>query len=732
MPAADAINPVHAACRQIRLRLMIRSAIWSSGWAAVCLIGSVILLLILDRLIWSFLPDPWWLVGVLALLLAFVWGTVQALLRAPSESASAGMLDEQLQLNSRLRSALELEKTTEPAASGFVELVQRDATAVSSGLDIHGAVPAVDWKPWWNVAVVAAMYIAAGIWLPARVDRSSLLPPVESPKRALAEIDNTQETTDSLQQDEQTPDAIREQLAELEALREELEGGVSDSREAEARTAAQLEKLADSIDSESEQANRDAEAISQAAEQARNRARSDSEEWDQRVDDLARSLGEQDFDSAADQIDELSESIDQMTQEERDRVSQQLEELANAIEPDTLDSGSEPSEHDQVERSLSEGLRDQAQQVREPETERESPTQERDREQESANESNPEKEDDQVSPQADRQEDLAREDSGSQDEQGAESSENNQGKQQNQSGESNENQGQQGERQSSDERGEQQSSEQSDSQQSQDSGESQQEQEQSRDSEQSGSNESQNAQEGDRQENGQETQGERESGGEQGPERGAESDHGQDQQQGMRECPAGEEGGRSESVQEQLRRLSERQRRAQRDQHSSEQLREQARRLMESEGNESPPGQQGVAPQESESSEDGVNGVRSGSDSASDPTGQQPLDHTTVPVDATDARDIGQSQPVGKWYGSDNEPASPGRSSTTAQQFRRASEQAQRAIDEQQVPRRYRHLVKEVFQRVQERAESLEETGAAPLGQDAVPQSPTNQSSGSE
>ncbi|MEZ6164352.1 MAG: hypothetical protein R3B67_07965 [Phycisphaerales bacterium] len=120
--------------------------------------------------------------------------------------------------------------------------------------------------------------------------------------------------------------------------------------------------------------------------------------------------------------------------------------------------------------------------------------------------------------------------------------------------------------------------------------------------------------------------------------------------------------------------------------------------------------------------------VRGAGDGERNPDAK-PLDpssseHTTVPVDATDDEPASGGQPVGEWYGPDGEPVEPGQSNEAAQRLRRASQEAQKAVEEQQVPRRYRHLVREVFERVQERANQLDKPGeVAPQGQDAKPSS---------
>ncbi|MCR9076282.1 MAG: hypothetical protein NXI07_09620, partial [bacterium] len=203
--------------------------------------------------------------------------------------------------------------------------------------------------------------------------------------------------------------------------------------------------------------------------------------------------------------------------------------------------------------------------------------------------------------------------------------------------------------------------------------------------------------------------------------------HGETQQEQPRSS------GQDQSLDERLRQMERRQRQSERQREQAERLREQADRLInrdpaEQEGQDTQPrSQQQTPPQMGEGAGDGER------DPDAPPAGSDRTSSDFVPVDARDQENSSQGQPVGEWYGPDGEPVDPGTSQQAAQRLRRASQEAQKALEEQQVPRRYRHLVREVFQRVQDRADQIEGGGSiAPQGQDAVPTKPEGKETSSD
>ncbi len=77
-----------------------------------------------------------------------------------------------------------------------------------------------------------------------------------------------------------------------------------------------------------------------------------------------------------------------------------------------------------------------------------------------------------------------------------------------------------------------------------------------------------------------------------------------------------------------------------------------------------------------------------------------------------------RGQVLAEWYNPEGEPAEGIERGATADRLREAVASAERAVEQQRVPSRYRKLVRDVFEQIKARAEK-EHTGAAPLSEDA-------------
>lgn len=705
----SSVRSVTGAARRAILRRDAVNRIGPKLIIAMVLSGLVIAI---DR-VWFGSIALWWVVPVVLGIGAVAWGIVDALRRAPDVRRSAGLLDERLTLNSRLRSAMELETSTEN--QGFIELAMRDADAFAGRVDTNAALPAARTEPYWYAGAALLACVAVGIWLP----QASLEPPAPKPvppTRAIAELDAADEITREIEQDEGASESVKERLSELEALKEELAQGVTDEQEADAKTAAKLEELADAMDESAQAASDESGQVSESIEAMQNRRRAEQDPLDPRLDEFADALRQQEYAEAADQIEGLNEAMESMTPEERERIAQQLEDLANAIEPDGSDPEPqpqpEPQERDaELQKELSEALREQAEQARNPQEQQE-------REQPESSESQSPAQNEQGQ-QPERPENEAQEEQqqGNQESQEQGNSERQSEEQsQNETGEPREQGG-----------SEQQQQEQP-SEQGQESGE-QQSSEQSEQGEESG-NQSQGNQPQENQSS------EQQQPQEQGELEQQQGDRQQDQQgQGDQQAQERQSPGEGESLEEQLRRLEQQQRQSQRSRENAEELRERARRLTQPDRAEDQPQPTGARSTRDENRPPEMQ--RGGGDGERDPDVQpaQPGENASefVPFDGRDQENTAGGEPVGEWYGPDGEPVEPGTNQQTAQRFRRASQEAQKALEEQQVPRRYRHLVREVFQRVQDRADDIERSGPiAPQGEDATPSKPATSGSGSD
>ena len=74
---------------------------------------------------------------------------------------------------------------------------------------------------------------------------------------------------------------------------------------------------------------------------------------------------------------------------------------------------------------------------------------------------------------------------------------------------------------------------------------------------------------------------------------------------------------------------------------------------------------------------------------------------------------------VGEWFDPDRTEVPGAQRRAAAGEMRRAARRARDAVENQQVPRRYRDLVQRVFERVDSRAGELDAETVAPQGADA-------------
>lgn len=702
------------------LRSLPAALLWVLGAALLVTVA----LRLWGSLAWSW---AWWAPGVIGVIGAVLVCAIRSLGSRVSDEYGAGLLDARLGLESQLRSALELEH--ESAASGFSELAQRRASALAAGISIEPALEPVEARVWWGPGVLAVLIVATGLWLPP-VNPGRARAPKVVPQGAIASID---ETIASQGEDEAgadgEPEPVAEALRELEELKQELAQGVERQDEADAQTSAKLQKLADALQEDAEQTQRQNQELAEEIRALQNLQRQQQREMDPRVDEFARALQERRFDEAAERLDQIQRQSGQMSPEERDAMAQQLEELANAIEPDPVeepedqDRPTPPDAREETEASepesqrrdqqdgarderdgLSESLREEAKRLREqapelrqqdrPEQDKQEQGEQeqgRSQQEQSGGERGPEQ------PQEDRAPEQGGDD---QDQQGQE--------QQRQGAQEPRRDGQ-GERRPSEDGGAQDQA---------------QRQEEAKDQGQERGEPGQRQAEGG-QEGGQE-EGQPES-----PRPGAEPDGSAGDQREDRRQGQGDEGGDPGDLRERLREMEQRRRQAQRNSERAQEIRERARELIE-------PGASGRDPRQDQNQEQDQPGASreqtqrppSNEGGGGDgPRTQSPAPATDpdaareyLPVDAAGDEQGESGDPVGKWYAPEGEAPEQGDAKQAAQRLRQAAQRAQRAVDQQQVPRKYRHLVREVFRRVEDRANELGGTGKiAPQGQDAKP-----------
>lgn len=162
------------------------------------------------------------------------------------------------------------------------------------------------------------------------------------------------------------------------------------------------------------------------------------------------------------------------------------------------------------------------------------------------------------------------------------------------------------------------------------------------------------------------------------------------------------------SLSEELDRLADRQRQRRADEQRAAELRRKAQELLDD-----------ATPEERERLEEMAERLAQQNRLPQQgPT--EPWDAAERTVDARDPNatpgDGDNEQVLAEWYNPEGDPADGvERGEASAQRLREAAESAERAVEQQRVPPRYRRLVRDMYKRLQDRA--AEREGAAPLAE---------------
>lgn len=732
-PPQGAIRVGLRAARRERFAVGVRvlgRALVLGSCLALVLVG-------LDRLLGLSLP---WAVLVggsigIAALVAFVW----IARRSPKALHGAALVDESMRSHDRLRNSISLAHATGNEDSAFVNLAISEGEQLARDADVTQAAPVRFGWAWGLWPALAALAITGGVLLPYRSvgaqSEGDRLPTLAERTEAIEQVEEAlQSIRDAAIEEPELELASEEEIDRLEQLESELGEGTRTPEEAMAEAAEALEQTADALEREAEQTELERSAFEELASEL---ASSD----DAMSKELADRLRSGDFEQASEAARELLNQANEMSPEERERLAQELDQLAQQLEEQGQESTpsaeelstpeqgadeaalSEPGSDQELgdrqrkaeerardqARDLSDALRRSAEDVRRQSEQREPQGEPHSGEQQRPNENTGEPGDERPSKPGDRSEQgerrsespteqgESREQGESQREAGAEQGsegqpEQGQGEQGDQSqGEGAEKQTQ-GEERSANESGEPREREQGQQgDQAQDAGERPQD-----------SGDHRGAESGDGRESGEQRQpgqGDGQQPGEE-PGREQEGEPGQGQQAPQPGDQPGQREGEGGSLEEQLERMSERQGRGAQQRDRAGELREQSRRLL---GEPNPAGE-GMAPGDS-----GPTGL----ERAPAPIENAP----STPVDARQAETDPElrEQVIGDWYSDETLQRDPAARRAAGERIRDAAQGAERAIEQQRVPRRRRDFLRRVYERYTESAGS--EGGLTPAGE---------------
>ncbi len=345
------MTTVQQTIKKARRRLTTAAAIRRTGTAIVVSAGAGLVLLAVDRLATLNIAM---LVYLAVLGAGLVAGVAHSLMTRPELLAVAVRLDRGLGLRDRLGSA-EAIRTGRVRDAGFSGLVQQDAERVAQALDIRSATPIVVTRGW----IVAGGLIAAlGLgfaFVPPLTrtthgqDRAQTAQDQAQLQQQQQEISQTIQEAITEIDDEGLDDRMREDVSSLQRLAEQLgnEGTSSDEvAEARDRSAGRLAELADRMAAQSQRNLRAADAVAERF------AGVDPADAPMSAQEFAEALRNGEFGEAADLLDELMASKEDLSAEQRSDVAEHLRQMSERL--------TEPSDAaiDEQLESAREALRD--------------------------------------------------------------------------------------------------------------------------------------------------------------------------------------------------------------------------------------------------------------------------------------------------------------------------------------------------------------------------------------
>jgi len=358
-----------AARRELLRRLLDRAGPALTAAFAVALVWTA-----LDRLLGP--VSPGWLIIAGAGLAGLLVAGGLAIRRRPGPAQAAADVDASLRLRDRLSSAVELED--EAARDPFAALAVREGDRVATEVSIRRAIPLRLGGSWLAWPLLLAAAVAAAILTPTlsraakEAEQARVARQAEARAEAARDIEDAKRTLLPEEQPEPEapgPDATSEELAVLDEIERQLASGETDPDEARRRAAAALEDAAQEMESESEQTQQELDALRERLANLQDKG-DDGAAAPPQAEELLDALRRGDLEGARQAAEDLQRSLDEMSAQERRRVGERLREAAESLdaaqkpearEPDPAapsDEGMEPSPQAEQER-IREELREQ-------------------------------------------------------------------------------------------------------------------------------------------------------------------------------------------------------------------------------------------------------------------------------------------------------------------------------------------------------------------------------------
>lgn len=326
--AAAVAHTVAGARRRLGLALLVATA-----GRTLAIAGSIAALLVIALKLFAAplgLADPgplgWAALIAAPLLIALAAATLAARRRWPSRIASASALDALSGTHDLLGSSLALSARDNPGP--FERLTLHEAAQAATRATTKGLAPLAFGTPWavgLGTAALAALLAWFAPMRPAPLPGPAPLVRATSPEAAAAATAKLDEAQEALEAAASTGQVSPQQLAAIDELERELAEGL---REPEDALAAAAETLQRSAEEAAKRAQRD----QLASDAVRERLSSVKPGEFESARELAESLAEGDLQSAADEAERLLEGAQPAPSQERQQLADELRRLADEIQ----------------------------------------------------------------------------------------------------------------------------------------------------------------------------------------------------------------------------------------------------------------------------------------------------------------------------------------------------------------------------------------------------------------
>lgn len=355
------MQSVQRAILAARARLFRQALLTSFGAALLAALTLLALLLAADRLMALRLPMVW-----VALAIAVVTPVVAPLLalrRRPSDKDIAALLDRRLKLNDQLATALYAASLKDdPLASQVVA----EANRAAQNAPVAQATPIQFTKRWrWVPAALIALALLIWLlpesdWLGLQARRDAAAAQAAEQRAAEREMEQARQAMRRAQQRRGGESREDEEMSQVTQLsRQDLS-----TPEGRKQAAAELAEAAERLEQQAERKQREDDAQRNMLSRMEQNAFGPANRF-------ASELRRGDLDAAAESLQDLSDSVDAMTPDQKEKLAEQLNDLSRQLKDEAARQGGKAKQanqqaKDQLQRH---GMNEQqAEQLAQPNT----------------------------------------------------------------------------------------------------------------------------------------------------------------------------------------------------------------------------------------------------------------------------------------------------------------------------------------------------------------------------